>query len=85
MEKCNLAEKNLCCFKMMIDTVMSKVKKFNLFDFTIMKICLSFMGIFIGIKCSDKLKKSASTIGFIALLSYLYMLYKFFVEEEKTD
>ncbi len=82
MEKLNSKNKT-CAFNNLIKDIMGKVKNFSLVDFTIMKICLSFAGLFIGIKFSEKLKSKASFIGIIALLSYFYMIYKLFFQKKK--
>ncbi len=85
MDNCNCINKIGDNFNYLVKSVMGKVGKFSLVDFTIMKICLSFAGMYLGIRFSSKLKSKAPFIGIIALFSYFFMIYKLFIEQEKLD
>ncbi len=85
MNKCDCIGKVVDGYVNLVDLIMGKVKNFSVMDFAIMKICISFIGILIGIKFSCKLKKAVPIIGFIALFSYFYLIYKLFFEKKTTD
>ncbi len=62
------------------DTVFTKVKGFDMFDFAILKICLGTIGMLIGMCFSKSLKKAAPFLVLVAIVSYAYIMYKVFFE-----
>ncbi len=65
------------------DFVLSKAKKFTAIDFAIIKLCLVSMGIFIGAKFSDFLRKYSAVFVSMFIVSYFYLIYRiFFIEDD---
>ncbi len=84
MENCSTFEKVSMFYAVTVDSIMDRVKNFTVFDFAIMKICLSFTGMIIGVIFSKNLKKCLPFLTIVAIASYGYMLFKMFIEKEKN-
>ncbi len=63
------------------DYAMEKVKNFTVVDFAVMKICLSTTGMLLGIAFSKTLKKIAPLLAIISVATYVYLVFKMFIEE----
>lgn len=74
--------------KFLIISAKKYIKKMNVWDVSLLKICLSAMGILIGINISDEKKKSVGVAAvFIFIATYIPLMAKYIgiVFEEKKQ
>lgn len=64
------------------DFAMEKLRNFSVFDVAIFKLCLFSIGALFGTFFSEKLKKIVPLMAIIAIVTYVYLMYKCFVEGE---
>jgi hypothetical protein len=72
--------------KFLMRTAKKYIKRMDIWDFSLLKICLSAMGILIGIGISDEKKKSVGIVAmFVFIATYIPLIAKYIgvVFEEK--
>ncbi len=65
----------------LVDYILGKVQNFSALDFTVLKVCLSTTGVLLGVAFSKSLKKLVPILAIISLASYLYLIFKLFIED----
>lgn len=68
-------------YAILIDSVMDRFKSFKVSDIAIFKVCLFSLGTLFGAMFSKEVKKAKPLIVLLALVSYIYLVYKVFFEE----
>ena len=66
--------------KDLITEVLNATKKYTILDFAVLKTCLISIGVLFGVYFSKVLKPYRLVIWLIALVSYVYIMYKTFVK-----
>ncbi|MFI3114888.1 MAG: hypothetical protein R3Y12_01935 [Clostridia bacterium] len=79
VNSCNNSQRQ---YMALADHALDRVKSFNIFDFTMIKLCLVSIGLVIGSMYNKFIRKNAVFFIFAAVLSYLYLTYKLFFEKE---
>lgn len=71
--------------KKLIDFSMRVAKQFNFMDYTVFKICLVSLGILLGAYLSQFFLSIISIVWAVAIVSYIWMIYKMFVVYRKKQ
>ncbi|WP_248477867.1 permease of phosphate ABC transporter [Tepidibacter aestuarii] len=66
--------------KNLINKTLNASRKYTIFDYSLLKICLISLGILLGVSFSQFFSKYLSIIGIIFIISYILILYKTFIK-----
>jgi len=69
--------------KKFIGNILNSTKKYNIWDYTWLKICLFSLGIIFGVYFTTFFTSCISIIWAIFIISYLWIMYKTFVKYKK--
>ena len=67
----------------LVNMAREKVKAFKWYDFAALKACLLCLGIMIGLLSGKSLKKYTPLFGVIGGMSYIYLVMKLFLPEQR--
>ncbi len=65
------------------DHAMEKMGDISIFDLAMMKICLVCFGITLATMFTDFFKKLSPAIKILFVVSYVYLIWKFFFEDDE--
>lgn len=82
MSNCSICEKAKINYAVLIDFIMEKFQKFNIWDFAVFKSCVISFGLILGSHFSKTFKKFTPILIVVALASYSYIIYKIFFKKD---